>query len=123
MSEPLLFRVKLTQDTPCGDILDLIGGPNQVIITPYNSYNDGCYHLQPGTTVTISYPTVNADAVEVTFYRNNTRLPKPDVIGVDNDLSDGAFITWTVPAHLPPSTIYAAPLPGDFGNAVGIVVD
>lgn len=123
-SDVLGFRTIQTPVTACGDLpTETLGGAGSPVITPATHIGNGCYRVTAGTTVTVSMPVVPPEAVEVTFYRNNTRLSRPDVIGVDSDLSDGASITWFVHANMPPSTIYLFPLPGDFGGVIGVVVE
>lgn len=86
-----------------------VGSDNPVpppAISPYVSFEAYCYVVQPGTTVTVAWPGATTDFVEVTFYRNNGALPRPDVIGVDTNPADGASIQWQVPTEMQPSVLY-----------------
>jgi hypothetical protein len=95
-SDHVGLRVVPGQAAPCGNLTEPLGGPNAVIISPA-TYFDGCYVVQAGTEVTINWPVpAGAAPVAVTFYRSNSQLPSPDVIGVDNNPADGFWIKWTV---------------------------
>src|SRR5687767_2625543 len=67
-----------------------------VSIAPYVRYEAKCYLLRTGATVTVSWPQAPSDFVEVTFYRSNEFMSRPDVIGVDTFNGDGAAISWVV---------------------------
>lgn len=94
------------------------------VIEPYRLYQNGCYLLQPGTLVTVTFPGAPSDFVEVTFYRDNPSLSRPDVIGVDTFNGDGAAISWQVPTSMQPSLLWAialGPTNAD-SNIVGVTI-
>lgn len=108
-SDHVGLRVVPGQAATCGNLTEQLGGPNAVVISPA-TYFDGCYVVQAGTELTINWPVPAGSApVAVTFYRANSGLNKPDVIGVDNDPSDGFWIRWTVFSGMPPSIFYVIP--------------
>ena len=83
-------------------------GSNFVSISPSLSFNNGCYQIATGATVTISWPGAPTSQLsQVTFYRRSDNSTRADVIGVDNYPADGISIQYTVPGGLPPSAIYA----------------
>jgi LysM repeat protein len=91
-----------------------------VSIAPYVRYEAKCYLLQNGATVTVSWPQAPPNFVEVTFYRSNEFMSRPDVIGVDTYNGDGAAISWVVNGQ--PAIVYAialGPTNAD-SNIVGI---
>jgi LysM repeat protein len=122
-SDHLGLKVESIPQTACGDITEPLGGPYAVTITPHVLYNNGCYNIQANTPLTISWSGPTQGVAGVTFYRMNTRLSSPDVIGVDHDPTDGWWITWTAHQTMPPSTIYViADGPAPASAPVGVVV-
>lgn len=96
---------------------------NVVQITPSLDFSNACYVLAADVPVIVSWNGVDASTVEVTFYRFNEQLPRPDVIGVDNTPADGFFIQWTPFPEMPPSIIYAIALGGGSDpDPVGVVI-
>lgn len=96
-----------------------------VQITPVLRFSDACYVLAADVPITITWSNTDAGVVEVTFYRYNDQLPRPDVIGVDNTPADGFSIQWTPFPEMPPSIIYAIALGGSIGSdpdPVGVVI-
>jgi hypothetical protein len=63
--------------------------------------------LQAGI-VTVSWPEAPTNATMVEFWRMNAN-GMTDVIGVDNNLADGASIQWDVSGGMSASVIYAIP--------------
>ena len=84
-----------------------IGGTNTPTVAPAQPVSDGCYGIQANTAITVSWQPPISGLIEVTFYRNNSTLPRADVIGVDRDPSDGFSIIWNAFPEMPPSVIFA----------------
>lgn len=93
--------------TQCRVFADtVLGGTNAPAVAPAQPIADGCYQVTVNTAITISWQPPVSGLTEATFYRNNSTLPRPDVIGVDRDPSDGFSIVWNTFAEMPPSVIY-----------------
>jgi len=76
------------------------GGTNIVVVEPNLGFDGDCYQLQGNVTLTISWPGASAGTVEVTFYRFNGFMSRPDVIGVDSNGADG----WSIQTVFDPAT-------------------
>ena len=101
------LRVPFLPNAACAeDLLPATQGIDFVVISPSESLSADCLLLEIGATVTVAWPGAPATSAEVTFYRMSSALARPDVIGVDNDGSDGFSIEWAV-TGIPPSVIYA----------------
>lgn len=102
------------------------GVVSPIMIAPSLEFNGSCYVLQAGTTITIAWPNLGSDFQEVVFYRYNADMMNTDVIGTDQDPSDGAWIQWYVNPDMPPSAIWAIAYIGQHNSqdapAVGYVV-
>jgi LysM repeat protein len=83
-------------------------GVGVITVAPYLAFENNCYQLSPGETVTVSWPEAPANFEEVTFYFLSTAPnADPDVIGVDNDPSNGAAINFEVYPTEYVGTLYA----------------
>jgi len=108
----------------CNDTLLPEGqGADFVSITPSRQVRPTCLALTRNSTVTVTWDNAPIDSVEVTFYRvSDPDQFRPDVIGVDDDGSDGFSIQWTV-MDVPPSVLYATALgPTANSDYIGIFV-
>src|SRR5258708_18458540 len=67
-----------------------------VKVVPAQVVGPLCDYVPQGSQVFVSWPEVPKGSIRVTFYFNTPQMMgKADVIGVDEDLTDGAGITWT----------------------------
>lgn len=76
------------------------GQPNRLVIAPYVRIEGGAYVLQPGATVTITWPDAPAGALRVDFllFPTGTGVEGAGrVIGTDPNAADGATAAWLVP--------------------------
>ncbi|MDX1993349.1 MAG: LysM peptidoglycan-binding domain-containing protein [bacterium] len=104
---PIVPSPPVQGDECIADEVYLNTGTDYVVIAPFLSFDGECYGLQPGSTVTVSWPGAPPGTTEVTFYRNNATLPRADVIGVDTVAADGFSIVYVVPTEMQPSAVYA----------------
>jgi hypothetical protein len=72
-------------------------------------WSDGyCNIVRPGDYVFVSWPAEGtSNFTQITYYRWNDMLSRPDVIGVDTTPLDGSAISWQVPSEMRPSVIWA----------------
>jgi LysM repeat protein len=75
-------------------------GQNSALsISPIRGFDGSSYTLETGATVTIAWPNAPLTAARVDFTLAPTGTGStPQIIGVDLAPSDGAMITWGVPA-------------------------
>jgi LysM repeat protein len=95
------------QPRPAEQCLLTDNGLGMPVISPSSVRSATCVGLQAGI-VTVSWPEAPTNATQVEFWRMNAN-GMTDVIGVDNNLADGASIQWEVTASMPASVIYAIP--------------
>lgn len=70
-----------------------------LLVQPGN-WNGTSYTLTPGDAVTIQLQPIPLNAVSVDFYYTDSRtLQLPALITRDEDMQDGAIITWTAPLN------------------------
>ncbi len=81
---------------------------NAPIVASAQPISAGCYAVQAGTTITVSWDGAPANWISATFYRNNSTLSRADVIGTDTNPADGLAVTFTVNAQMPASAFYVS---------------
>jgi LysM repeat protein len=91
-------------------------GSNIVAITPVQGFNNGCYTLKAGQTVTLRWDSAPVGTTEVQFYTRIIDSMGRNVIGVDNNPADGFSVQVTVDPNWGSAAISAwgvnATLPG-----------
>jgi LysM repeat protein len=95
------------QPRPAQQCLLTENGLGMPVISPSSVRSATCVGLQAGI-VTISWPEAPTNATQVEFWRMNAN-GMTDVIGVDNNLADGASIQFEVYDSMSVSVIYAIP--------------
>jgi len=91
-----------------------------VEVEGFSAINQGGNYVLPvGETVTFTWQEMNlADLVQAEFsyrpYDGGALL----AVGIDDDLSDGAQVTWTVPEGIAGTITASARLPGQTGEGV-----
>jgi hypothetical protein len=95
------------QPRPAQQCLLTANGVGMPVISPSSVRSATCVGLQAGI-VTVSWPEAPTNATMVEFWRMNAN-GMTDVIGVDNNLADGASIQWDVSGGMSASVIYAIP--------------
>jgi hypothetical protein len=76
----------------------------RVQVEPVISQNGRSVVLEPGQTVTLSWP--EAGSIPVTF---SLHTPTGiELLGTDANAADGTSIQWQVPAHLPANSVLSA---------------
>lgn len=75
------------------------GQRNLLSVAPYVSLAGGAYVLQPGATVTITWPDAPPGALRVEFrlYPSGTDAGPGQLIATDPSAADGAAAVWLVP--------------------------
>lgn len=66
-------------------------------IDPAITFQNNTYTLRGGRAVRIILMEIPADATAVDFFLTQTGALNPALITRDEDLTDGAFVSWTVP--------------------------
>ena len=97
-------------------------GTNFVTISPSTSLDSRCLQLRGNTMLEVAWIDPPEGLIQVTFYRVNDQLPRPDVIGVDDTPDDGFAVQWRTTYGTPPSLIYAMGEDGSVSDSIGIVV-
>ena len=91
--------------TECPVVLD---GQGRVIIQPGTQVQQHCIEVSPGFAVEVQWPEAPAEFAMIEFWTRDAN-GSTNVIGVDQDDSDGASVIWTVPASPFNVRVYAIP--------------
>jgi hypothetical protein len=77
-------------------------------ISPFLGFDGSIFTLQHGAPVTISWAGAPSAAGRVEFYTTSTSGGPTILIGTDNNLADGAAISWAVPEWILSSLVARA---------------
>src|SRR5215216_5953282 len=102
-------------------------GDDPVSISTATNRGPFCYSVAANTEITIRWDGALKDTTRVRFYRSSPEMDFIEVLGTDEDASDGFAMMVTFDTDMPPSTLYAGSVDdtghGDESDRIAIFIE